>query len=133
MPADVTGSAALNEPLCLVFAWLRALRALWALAVHLSLKARRGEGALPSALCRHLSAVSPVPPGCVSSLNPRVENYSVGLRANRKNLTGRGLQRGCLIPSAKHFACPFRAQPSAGVFFLSCGSSESELGFILCA
>jgi len=56
VPADVTGSAALNEPLCLVFAWLRALRALWALAVHLSLKARRGEGALPSALCRHLSA-----------------------------------------------------------------------------
>lgn len=61
MPADVTGSAALNEPLCLVFAWLRALRALWALAVHLSLKARRGEGALPSALCRQLCAVTSVP------------------------------------------------------------------------
>lgn len=113
MPAGGVGSAALDEPLCPACAWLRALRGLCRLRFAFRLKARSPR--------LHAS-------GRASSLSPRVGNDCAG----RKNRRGRGLRRGCLFPWAKNFALPFRARPSASVFFLSCKSRENSASFRAC-
>lgn len=118
MPAGGVGSAALDEPLCPACAWLRALRGLCRLRFAFRVKARSPR------LCAS---------GRTGSLSLRVGNYSADLCcAGRKNRTGRGLRRGRLFPSAKYFAFPFRARPSASVFFLSCESWENSASFRAC-